>query len=230
MVGSLRFSAAVITRSATPTSFFSTAVGFRGFLAIGDPLPLLPLAPGARLRFGVALYLARRLGFGRRRRRHRLFDRGRPVRRHDRHLAFDALRRDDDRMRQAFGAAAVLPQQLIGLAASGDLGGHLQELVLQLRGGESTALEPVTRLDDLLDVELEDVAPAELAVCPLAPSEEGAQPPAAFAQGQGDLLVDLVVLGDGFLDSLVKGTHTEAMWTKITIGPAGSEPRDCATP
>src|SRR5438445_13365306 len=60
MVGSLRFSAAVITRSATPTSFFSTAVGFRGFLAIGDPLPLL-LAPGARLRFGVALYLARRL-------------------------------------------------------------------------------------------------------------------------------------------------------------------------
>src|SRR3989440_11764805 len=102
-------------------------------------------------------------------------------------------------MRQAFGTAAVLAQQLVGLAASGDLRGHLQELVLQLRGGESTALETVARLDDLLDVELEDVAPAELAVRPLAPSEEGAQPPAAFAQGQGDLLMDLVVLGDGFL-------------------------------
>ena len=32
------------------------------------------------------------------------------------------------------------------------------------------------------------------------------------------------------LDSLVNGTHTEAMCTKITMGPAGSAPRDCATP
>src|SRR2546423_8271457 len=159
MVGSLRFSAAVITRSATPTSFFSTAVGFRGFLAISDPLPLLRLAPGARLRFGPVLRLARRLGFGRRRRRHRL-GRRRAVRRHDRHLAFDTLRCDDDRMRQAFGTAAVLPQQLVGLAASGELRGHLQELVLQLRGGESTALVPVERLEDLLAVELAAIAPA----------------------------------------------------------------------
>jgi len=43
-------------------------------------------------------------------------------------------------------------------------------------------------------------------------------------------LVDLVVLGDGFLRLAGEGTHTEAMWTKITIGPAGSEPRDWATP
>src|SRR2546425_3436249 len=98
MVGSLRFSAAAITRSATPTSFFSTAVGFRGFLAIEGALPLL-LAPGARLRCGFALRLPRGPGFGRRRRRHRLFGRRRSVRRHDRHLAFDTLRRDDDRMR-----------------------------------------------------------------------------------------------------------------------------------
>src|SRR2546422_176370 len=104
MVGSLRFSAAVITRSATPTSFFSTAVGFRGFLAIEGALPLL-LAPGARLRCGFALRLPRGPGFGRRRRRH------------DRHLAFDTLRRDDDRMRQALGAAAILPEQLVGLLA-----------------------------------------------------------------------------------------------------------------
>jgi len=32
------------------------------------------------------------------------------------------------------------------------------------------------------------------------------------------------------LDSLVNGTQTEAMWTKITMGPAGSAPRDWATP
>src|SRR5207249_6758866 len=85
-VGSLRFSAAVITRSATPTSFFSTTVGFRGFLAMGGALPLLLLAPGARLRFGFVLGLPRGLRFGRRRRR-RLFGRRRAVRRHDRHLA-----------------------------------------------------------------------------------------------------------------------------------------------
>jgi hypothetical protein len=30
--------------------------------------------------------------------------------------------------------------------------------------------------------------------------------------------------------SLVKGTQTDAMWTKITIGPAGSAPRDCVSP
>ena len=35
MVGSLRRWAAVITRSATPTSFFSTAVVLRGLRAIG---------------------------------------------------------------------------------------------------------------------------------------------------------------------------------------------------
>src|SRR5688572_17371825 len=34
MVGSFRRSAASITMSATPTSFFSTAVGFLGFLAM----------------------------------------------------------------------------------------------------------------------------------------------------------------------------------------------------
>src|SRR2546428_11004215 len=102
-------------------------------------------------------------------------------------------------MRQAFGAAAVLAQQLVGLAASGDLRGHLQELVLQLRGGQSTALEPVARLDDLLDVELEDVAAAGLAVGPLAPSAGRGQPPAALPHGPGDLLVDLVVLSDGLL-------------------------------
>ena len=31
-------------------------------------------------------------------------------------------------------------------------------------------------------------------------------------------------------DSLVNGTHTEAMWTKMTMGPDGSAPRDCVRP
>src|SRR5947209_9623355 len=52
IVGSLRFSAAVITRSATPTSFFSTAVGFRGFLAMRARYRFF-LRPARR--FGVAL-------------------------------------------------------------------------------------------------------------------------------------------------------------------------------
>src|SRR5207247_2366629 len=60
-------------------------------------------------------------------------------------------------------------------------------------------LEAVTRLDDLLDVELEDVAPTVLAVGALESSEEGSEPPAAFAQRQGDLFADLVVIGDRLL-------------------------------
>src|SRR5438552_13589428 len=68
MVGSLRFSAAVITRSATPTCFFSTTVGFRGFLVMVGVLPLLLLVTGARLRFGFFFVLPRGLRFVRRRR------------------------------------------------------------------------------------------------------------------------------------------------------------------
>src|SRR5437899_1065222 len=118
---------------------------------------------------------------------------------HLRHFAFDALRRDDDRVREAFRAAPVLAEHLVGLLAACPLHGHLLELLLQLRDRQPAALETVARLDDLLDVELEDVAPVLLAVGPLAPSQERAQAPAAFAQRQGDLLADLVVLGDRLL-------------------------------
>src|SRR5262249_53252710 len=98
------------------------------------------------------------------------------------HLALDALGRDDDRVRQALWAASVLAQELIGLGTAGELHGHLLQLILQLRGGKLAALEPIARGDHFLDVELEDVAPAELAVGALAPSEERAQAPAALAQ------------------------------------------------
>ena len=102
-------------------------------------------------------------------------------------------------MREAFRTAPVLAEHLVGLLAARPLHGHLLELLLQLRDRQPAALETVARLDDLLDVELEDVAPVLLAVGPLAPSQERAQPPAAFAQRQGDLLADLVVLGDRLL-------------------------------
>jgi len=42
--------------------------------------------------------------------------------------------------------------------------------------------------------------------------------------------LNLVVIRDASLDSLVNGTQTEAIWTKITIGPAGKAPRDWGTP
>src|SRR2546427_13132496 len=117
----------------------------------------------------------------------------------DRHLAFNALRRDDDRMRDTFRATSVLPQELVGLFASGPPHGDPLELRLELRRGQSATLEAVTRLDDLLDIELEDVASTELAVGPVASPEKGSQPSAAFAQRQGDLFADLVVIGDRFL-------------------------------
>src|SRR5439155_22907145 len=151
------------------------------------PGALRPVAASARRRAAV------RLGDAvRRPRRRRVGDRRG-------HLALDALGRHDDRVRQAFGAASILPQELVGLFAAGPLPGHLLELVLQLRGGQLAALETVARRDDFLDVELEDVAPAELAVGALAPPEERAEPPAALAQRQRDLLANLVVLGDRFL-------------------------------
>ncbi len=65
--------------------------------------------------------------------------------------------------------------------------------------GELAALQPGAGLDDLLDVELEDVAPAELALGPLAPPQEDAEPAPALLERELDLLADLVVVGDRFL-------------------------------
>src|SRR5262245_40006976 len=99
-------------------------------------------------------------------------------------------------MRQTFRAAAVLPGELVRPLASGPPQGHLLKLLFELRRGQAAALEAVARFDDLLDVELEDVAPTVLAVGALAPPEKGPEPAAAFAEREGDLLADLVVLGD----------------------------------
>src|SRR5688572_9481143 len=129
-VGSLRFSAALITMSATLTSFFSTTVGLCAFLAMRS-LPLLLPRGGLRLRGPLRFRLRPRLY-----RRHHDRLRGgrravrRAVGRHHRHLALDALGRDDDRVWQALGAAvAILPEQLLGPLSAGDLPGHRQQLI-----------------------------------------------------------------------------------------------------
>src|SRR5206468_11613107 len=72
----------------------------------------------------------------------------------------------------------------------------LLRLVLELLLGQLAAFPPRARLDDLFDVELEDITPAELALGPLALSQKYAEPAPAFLQRQPDLLPDLVVIGD----------------------------------
>src|SRR5262249_48063301 len=73
---------------------------------------------------------------------------------------------------------------------------HRLQLLLELCGRQAAALEAVAGLDDLFDVELEDVAPAELAVRALAPPPERAEAAAALAPGHIDLLLGLVVVPD----------------------------------
>src|SRR5262249_3128851 len=113
-----------------------------------------------------------------------------------RHLTLDPLRRDDDRIGKTFRATSVLAHELVGLFSAGPSDGDLLELLFELRGRQPATLEAITRLDDLLDVELEDVPPAELAVGPFATPEKRPQTSAALPQRQGDLLPDLVVIGD----------------------------------
>src|SRR5262245_12333063 len=98
-------------------------------------------------------------------------------------------------MRQAFGAA-VAPEDLVGLGSAGALERDLLQLVLELLLGELAAFQARARLDDFFDVELEDVAPPELARGPLAPAQEDAEPAAAFLEREADFLPDLVVVGD----------------------------------
>src|SRR2546430_8037533 len=79
-------------------------------------------------------------------------------------------------MRETFRATSVLPQELVGLFASGPPHGDPLELRLELRRGQSATLEAVTRPDDLPAVELEDDAATEPALGPGAAPEKGAQP------------------------------------------------------
>src|SRR5574341_1476262 len=187
-VGSLLRSAAVITASATPTSFFSTAplllAFFRAmffpclrFALPGRPGFFLLFSLGSFRRGGVVLALAA----------------------HIRRLPFGSLGGDDDRMGQTFRAAAIVSQQFVGPLAAGPFHGDLLQLVFEFFLGQLAALQAATRLHDFLDVELEDIAPAELALSVLPPSQKGSHPPPALLQGELDLLADLVVIGDRFL-------------------------------
>src|SRR6202158_257167 len=234
-VGSLLFSAAVITRSATLMSFFSTTPVLLAFaLAMGSILPRsalrglrrlalrglalgrfrgrhLPGWPAPRLlaarrgrgcggpgRLGLALPARRALGLGRLGRA-RLHARGvGRVAGQVRRLPLRAFRGDDDRVRQAF-RAALAAEDLVGAGTAGALERDPLELGLELLLRQPAALEPRAGLDDLLDVEIEDVAPAELALGPLAPPQEHPEPPPALLQRELDLLPDLVVVCDRFL-------------------------------
>src|ERR1041385_2144636 len=148
-----------------------------------------------------------RFGFGLSLGRFRLFGRGGLCRRlapltssakQSGRIALGPLGRDDDRVWQSLRAALV-SQDLVGLGSARALERDLLQLVLELFLRELAALQPRARLDDLFDVELEDIAPAELALGPLPLPQEHAEPPPAFLQRQPDLLANLVVIGDRFL-------------------------------
>src|SRR5262245_20517305 len=200
-VGSLLRSAAVTTVSATPISFFSTVPAFFAALATSALPYLLGLRAAGGLR-GASLAPGVRPAGWRAPGRFRLGRRGRGLgRRGTREhggLALRAFGGHDDRVRQPLGPA-VLADDLVGARAAGALERDAVELVLQLLLRQLAALEAGAGLDDLLDVELEDVAPAELALGPLAAAQEHAEPAPALLERQLDLLADLVVVGDRFL-------------------------------
>src|SRR5207249_4087271 len=75
----------------------------------------------------------------------------------------------------------------------------LLKLVFEFFPGQLSTLEPIARLDDFLDVELEDITPAELALGMLPSSQKDSKTPPALLQGELDFLADLVVIGDCFL-------------------------------
>ena len=79
------------------------------------------------------------------------------------------------------------------------------KLVFEFFLGQLSALEPIARLDDFLDVELEDITPAELALGMLPSSQKDSKTPPALLQGELDFLADLVVIGDRFLGLAGKG-------------------------
>src|SRR5262249_4698783 len=114
-------------------------------------------------------------------------------------LALDSLFGDDDGVGEALGAPAGLAEELICLRAAGLRLRDLVELLLYLLGRGLSALHAIAGLHDLLDVELEDVPPPELALRPAPPPQEHAEPAAAFTQRERDLLADLVVVGDRLL-------------------------------
>src|SRR6185369_4486763 len=206
--GSFERWAAAMTTSAMPTSLVSTPPAAFRFFARGAGSVLVSASP---VGFLVALALAMassalpcgRFLHARRARLARLLARLLRLRRGGRFhfpdrfdLTLDTFRGHDDRVGQALGAIAGLAQQLVGLRAAGAGRRDLLQLPLELFCLELSTLQPLARLRDLLDVELEDVAPPELALRPPTTPEEHAEPAAALAQRERDLLADLVVVGD----------------------------------
>src|SRR5262245_24643204 len=187
--GSFERWAAAITTSAMPTSLVSTPpAAFRFFTAFVLAMRSSAL-PCGRFLLRVRARLTRLLRLG-----------GRCFHCSGRFdLALDPLRGHDDRVGQALGAAAGPAQQLVGLRAAGAGRRDLLELLLELRDRELAALQAVAGLRDLLDVQLEDVAPPKLALRPPATPDEHAEPAAALTQRERDLLADLVVVGDRLL-------------------------------
>src|SRR5262245_50911348 len=102
-------------------------------------------------------------------------------------------------MGKALRAASIVPQDFAGARAAGALDGDLQELVPELLLGELGALQAGARLDDLLDIQVEDVPTPQLALGALTPPQEHPQSTSALLERELDLLADLVVVGDRFL-------------------------------
>src|SRR5256886_14895083 len=82
-------------------------------------------------------------------------------------FSLGSLGSDDDGVRQTLRAALVA-EDLVGLGPAGAFERDLLQLVLEFFLRELAALQPRTRLDDLFDVKLENIAPAELALGPFA--------------------------------------------------------------
>ncbi len=73
-------------------------------------------------------------------------------------------------MRQTFRPAAVVAEDFISLLPAGTFHGDFLELLFEFLLGQLAALEAIAGLDDFFDVEIEDIAPAELALGVLASS------------------------------------------------------------
>ncbi len=86
------------------------------------------------------------------------------------------------------------------------------------------------RAGHFAQVPQEDAPPLAFLLHALPAADVHAQLAADGLQRQPDLLLNLRVAGDRFLDSLVNGTHTLAMWTISVTGPLGSPPRDWLRP
>src|SRR6185312_16661636 len=103
-------------------------------------------------------------------------------------LALDSLRCDDDRVGQPFRPSAGLAERLVCFRATRPRTRNLLELPFQLFFRQLASLEPVTGIHDFFNIEFKNIASPKFAGRPFAPTNEEAQPPAAFTKCQGDFL------------------------------------------